>query len=1468
MKFKWNRKLSIFVLFMFITVTFASFNTNLFINGKAYVRVDEAIRIVDIHLLDTEYDGYETMDPEFNKNEITMDANLPKQNSSVTYQVSIQNTYPYDYDITDIIEELFTNEDVSYQIIGVNQNTIIPKNSTTTFTIKFTNNKTITEEEDVYETKTYTFDYTGDEQEFIVPFDGDYTLEVWGAQGGNATADDRGGYGAYSKGTIHLRKNQVIYINVGGQGNRVRMTEKTFAIGGYNGGGDAKYNGDQNSEGYNGSGGGATHIATVRGKLEELENNKDHVIIVAGAGGGGVLWNRIKGSGPQHGIGGDGGGIQGNDGYTSANHKIGHGGNQTQGGTQTDTESGTFGKGGKSAILSPGGAGGGAGWYGGSGSSDNAGAGGGSGYIGNTNLTNKAMYCYQCTESTATETKTITTDNHSQNPTANYAKEGNGYAKITFTRKIEDGSEYNFDYTGGEQIFTVPYTGIYELETWGAQGGQLYNVKYNYAYGGYSSGLIELNKNQVLYVNVGGTGTPGNIKNDTNLFGGTGGYNGGGNGGTAKNVTFYSGSGGGGATHIAKSSGQLSSLENNKNDIIIVSGGGGGAAHHQVLIGGSGGGIQGGGNDRDGDYSQYNYIYLDGANQTTGYLFGQGQAGRNATDGSNGCEGNGGGGGGYYGGLSVQQTGEYTNAAGTGGSGYIGNAELYEKIMYCFNCVESQNINTRTVSTKSHSKLPKQNIPKEGNGYSRITLLKRKVNNAKLKLKFEFARHLYDYTITYDDNYLDNDEFYDHYNSFTYARCCGTASDIDQFPISGIVDEHGVTVTANKKETDTGTVLGYYFGAKSGHPLEVGEKYEYTFEAKGNKDFTGNIGAEQGGRILFDITTSWHKYKHEFTADDYQYKAFTMYTWGLVGDNRILYLRNYQIHKYHENDYPQYQATETQPIGENIAPTPYRDGWTFLGWYDDPIEGNEINANTVMPSENTTYYAHWEQVHYSINYDLESGVITNAPTEFYSLNNTKIIPNPTKTGYTFTGWTGGKSIFSYDYIYNNQHLGTGSTSATSGARGLFDVKPNTYYTLSTNLPLRPDNGKYVIMKASDDFNDSITSTNNGASAGNTITVKSTANGHIIIAFFKSMMSLDMQSKLETGEYWFQIEEGQTPTKFESYIETPQKDLNIPYYSTGNRNYKANWVKDYDIEYDLDGGTITGQPTTYNEETDTFTIPTPTKEGYTFTGWTGGKNLFDKTNPNEATVFINIAGTTAGVESRDRSIYVPVKSNTTYTISYPENVERYRAFSVPTIVDSQVNNLSGINRDGEKIITITTGPNDKYLYVNFQVDCDLSYYYDGLQIEEGEEVTAFEKHISTPTKNITIPTGSTGNRTYKANWIKNYQLDVNHFEDGEWIDRTGSSDPRYTNLKFDVYINGQLRATQVHDFNQYYIEGTTYELTNFTYDTDAFDLIVGNNVNTGSTVFNFNNPISGTLSQSLVNTGTESVKVNIELRAKS
>ena len=42
------------------------------------------------------------------------------------------------------------------------------------------------------------------------------------------------------------------------------------------------------------------------------------------------------------------------------------------------------------------------------------------------------MYCYNCAESNDESTKTISTTNVSNNPIPNYAKIGNGYAKITY----------------------------------------------------------------------------------------------------------------------------------------------------------------------------------------------------------------------------------------------------------------------------------------------------------------------------------------------------------------------------------------------------------------------------------------------------------------------------------------------------------------------------------------------------------------------------------------------------------------------------------------------------------------------------------------------------------------------------------------------------------------------------------------------------------------------------------------------------------------------------------------------------------------------------------------------------------------------------------------------------------------------------------------------------------------------------
>lgn len=67
---------------------------------------------------------------------------------------------------------------------------------------------------------------------------------------------------------------------------------------------------------------------------------------------------------------------------------------------------------------------------------------------------------------------------------------------------------YNFAYTGSIQTFTAPKTGIYQLETWGAQGGNAEDTENNLVarggYGAYAKGEVLLAQGETIYINVGG----------------------------------------------------------------------------------------------------------------------------------------------------------------------------------------------------------------------------------------------------------------------------------------------------------------------------------------------------------------------------------------------------------------------------------------------------------------------------------------------------------------------------------------------------------------------------------------------------------------------------------------------------------------------------------------------------------------------------------------------------------------------------------------------------------------------------------------------------------------------------------------------------------------------------------------------------------------------------------------------------
>ena len=273
--------------------------------------------------------------------------------------------------------------------------------------------------------------------------------------------------------------------------------------------------------------------------------------------------------------------------------------------------------------------------------------------------------------------KTYSTSNISDEATKDYAKQGDGHARITYIGEDNgtciNNQTWDYNYTGDEQEFNAPCEGKFSLEVWGAQGGSV-NSTYIGGYGGYSYGEVDLLNNETLYINVGGKGNACSGRSCTV----EGGYNGGGasKGTTACDSNMSVGSGGG-ATHIAIQTGLLSDLKDSRDSILLVAGGGGSSNYCNSVnyaSGGSGGGFIASGSVNKGarDWATNGGKSATGGTQSTGFEFGRGQYNidNNYLIGA---------GGGYYGGLS-----SILNGSG-GGSGYIGNSRLSNKYMYGYN---------------------------------------------------------------------------------------------------------------------------------------------------------------------------------------------------------------------------------------------------------------------------------------------------------------------------------------------------------------------------------------------------------------------------------------------------------------------------------------------------------------------------------------------------------------------------------------------------------------------------------------------------------------------------------------------------------------------------------------------------------------------------------------------------------------
>ena len=329
-------------------------------------------------------------------------------------------------------------------VIAIYTSINITKSSYAIFSASIKGEKTIEVVVDNFLNKTTVFNYTGDSQEYEVPKDGYYYIEMAGASGGyvnsNFYSGSYVGLGAKTSGYIYLEKGEVLYFYVGQKGTDANTNCRSTGYE-FNGGGIA-LSGQTGACG--GTGGGATDVRLVGGNWDNTSSLISR-IMVAGAGGGPIGSSRY--SYP------NGGTLYGTE-TVYADYQVNQGnpGTQIAGGAaptkyasaKSNGTAGSFGKGGyggangnMASTDKGGGGGGGSGYYGGSGASGlsngNWAGGGGSSYISGYAGVNSVE-----------ESTTITHTNQTLHYSGKYfiggkmvegQNEGNGYAKITYVRE-------------------------------------------------------------------------------------------------------------------------------------------------------------------------------------------------------------------------------------------------------------------------------------------------------------------------------------------------------------------------------------------------------------------------------------------------------------------------------------------------------------------------------------------------------------------------------------------------------------------------------------------------------------------------------------------------------------------------------------------------------------------------------------------------------------------------------------------------------------------------------------------------------------------------------------------------------------------------------------------------------------------------------------------------------------------------
>ena len=317
-----------------------------------------------------------------------------------------------------------------------------------------------------------------------------------------------------------------------------------------------------------------------------------------------------------------------------------------------------------------------------------------------------------------------------------------------------------------------------------------------------------------------------------------------------------------------------------------------------------------------------------------------------------------------------------------------------------------------------------------------------------------------------------------------------------------------------------------------------------------------------------------------------------------------------------------------------------RAGYNFFGWSTDKdattqtyTNGQSVNNLTIENGGTVTLYALWRKtITVTYNADGGSGAPTVSTGTMYnaqtSVEITLSTTKPTKSGYTFNGWTATQGSTQVDYQ-------PGGTYSFSNNTTIYAVWGVNNYTLT----VKPNGGKW-----NNTTNDSTVPGDYGTTttiadpippAGYTITLNANT-GNVTPASVTSTKSFDKWTKSGAGTfsgttYTFGAGDGTliasytnnevtlpTPTKTGYHCTgwytassggTKRADAGGKYTPTASETLFAQWAANtYTVVFNNNGGsgTMSNQTMTYGTATK-LTTNAFTKTGYKFVGWNTDQN---------------------------------------------------------------------------------------------------------------------------------------------------------------------------------------------------------------------------------------------------------------------